>query len=188
MHRFFLGLAAVTVAALTFISLAFNYRFGIQYGALFGALSVAFDLIKICLPVITVVAAAAHGHSRLARCFVILVAAIFWVSITGYSLNSALSAALLSRSDSTGQREAIVEKRQSLDAERERLLAKNPWTPRLDSWKAQPSTAIAAQIEASKTGRFWKGSAHCTSQAVPGRRPSVRPMVSWRRPTRSQSR
>jgi hypothetical protein len=157
-----LGVGALGVAGLTLISLFLNFNFGLQIGGWPFAIGLTMlDLFKASLPVVILTACTAAGHSRIARAAAIALALPVWLLITGLSLQSAGGAALLGRQDSAGGRAGLIEKRVNLDSERARLLAKNPWTARIEQWKALPSAAIAAEIEGYKNAWAWKASEHC---------------------------
>ncbi|MGB9106483.1 MAG: hypothetical protein WCC59_17145 [Terriglobales bacterium] len=162
MRHLILGGGSLVAAGLTLISLYLNYDFSRQIGGLPFALgSVGLDLFKITLPVIIVVACTARGHSWLMRGVLALCALAVWVPITVLGLQSAGGAALLGRADSTGNRTGLIEKRSSLDAERGRILGKNPWSAQIEKWKALPSAAITAEMAGYKTSWMWGASDHC---------------------------
>jgi hypothetical protein len=157
-----LGCGSLGVAGLTLISLYLNFDFSRQVGGLPFALgSVGLDLFKITLPVIIVVACTAKGRSWVMRGTLALCALALWVPITVLGLQSAGGAALLGRADSTGSRTGLIEKRSSLDAERGRILGKNPWSAQIEKWKALPSAAITAEMAGYKMSWMWGASDHC---------------------------
>ena len=162
MRHLILGCGSLGVAGLTIISLYLNFDFSRQVGGLPFALgSVGLDLFKATLPVIIVVACTAKGRSWLMRGTLALCALALWVPITVLGLQSAGGAALLSRMDNTGTRTGVIEKRSSLDAERGRILGKNPWSVQIEKWKALPSAAITAEMAGYKTSWMWGASDHC---------------------------
>ena len=162
MRRLFLGAGIAGVGGLVIISIFLNYRFGRETGGLqLGVISVCLDLVKIALPVALAIITTAGGHSRALRAGAALAMLAVWLPIALYSSQSAAGAVLLNRSDSTGGRSGIIDQRSSLAAERQRLLAKNPWTARTEQWKAQPAAAISAQLDAHKSGWQWKASDQC---------------------------
>lgn len=162
MRHLILGCGSLGVAGLTLISLFLNYDFSMKIGGQMFALgSVGIDLFKIALPVIAVIACTAVGHGWLVRGFLALCALALWVPVTVFSLQSAGGAALLNRMDSTGNRTGVIEKRKGLDAERVRILGKNPWSAQIEKWKALPSAAIAAEMAGYKTSWMWEASNHC---------------------------
>jgi hypothetical protein len=157
-----LGAGSLGVAGLTLISLLLNYDFSMRIGGqLFALGSVGLDLFKIALPVIAVIACTAAGHSWTARGALALCALAIWLPVTAFSLQSAGGAALLNRTDSTGSRTGLIEKRKGLDAERNRILNKNPWSAQVEKWKALPSAAITAEITGYKINWMWEASGHC---------------------------
>ena len=162
MRHLILGCGSLGVAGLTLISLFLNYNFSMETGGrLFALASVGLDLFKIALPVIAVIAFTATGHDWLVRGALALCALALWVPITALGLQSAGGAALLNRMDSTGNRTGLIEKRKGLDAERDRILGRNPWSAQIEKWKALPSAAIAAEIAGYKTSWMWEASDHC---------------------------
>ena len=162
MRRLFLWAGIAGVGGLIVISIFLNYRFGKEIGGLqLGVISVCLDLVKIALPVAFVIVATARGHSRWLRATAALTMLAVWPLIALYSSQSAAGAVLLNRSDSAGGRTGLIDQRSSLAAERQRLLAKNPWTARIEQWKAQPAAAISAQLDAHKSGWQWRASDQC---------------------------
>ena len=162
MRHLILGAGSLGVAGLTLISLFLNYDFSMKVGGqLFALGSVGLDLFKIALPVTAVIACTATGHSWVMRGALALLSLTVWLPVTAMSLQSAGGAALLNRADSTGSRTGVIETRKSLDAERGRILGKNPWSAQIEKWKALPSAAIAAEIAGYKISWMWEASNHC---------------------------
>jgi hypothetical protein len=162
MNRLMLGAGALGIAGLSLVSIYLNFQFGLQFGGLlFGAASACLDLVKMALPVAFMAACMARGRSLVLRMCAGILFALIWVLVTAVSLQSAGGAALLRRMDGNGSRTALMEQRQRLSAERQRLAARNPWTPQIEQYRAQPSAAINAQIAAFKNAWQWEASRHC---------------------------
>jgi hypothetical protein len=162
MGRLMLAAGTVGAAGLVLLSIWLNLQFGRQLGGWqLAAASVLLDLVKISLPAIIALAVTARGHSRYLRGIVIVTASLLWIAGTLYSSQSAAGAVLLSRLGTSTERTGMIEKRRDLSAEHERLVNKNPWTPRLEQWRMQPAASIAAQLEAHKDSWLWDAAQHC---------------------------
>jgi len=162
MRRLILLTACLAIAGLVAVSLYINYTFGSAIGGpLIGAISIGFDLLKIAMPTVIVLACTVKGHSLALRTVAALLAVLFWLPFTLWGLQSAGGAALLLRAEYTETRQGAAEKYRDLAAQKERLQAKAPWTPEIVKWKDKPSAALAIQAEAYKANWAWKASAGC---------------------------
>lgn len=167
MRRLILGAGLAGVAGLTALSLYLNFQFGLETGGLqLGFASLCLDCVKIALPAIMAIAALAKGHSRILRGCVITAALPVWLLLTLYSSQSASGAVLLSRLAGSDSRALLIDRRRDLSGERTRLqekLKRDPWTARIEPWRAKPSASIAAEIAAYRNSWKWQASRECKS-------------------------
>jgi hypothetical protein len=111
-------LAAGLVAAAGFalVSIAANLRFGISLAstpidrAVYGALSVAADLMKIVLPLAVMIL------WRKRERILVIASAVFWIGAVAFSLSAAIGFAASTRGHTVASNENLIESRKAWEA------------------------------------------------------------------------
>lgn len=147
-----------------------NLGFDFHWGYVLGGASVVFDIAKVLLPVLIVIAIFAKGRSGIHRAAVILGCLAFWVPISCYSWSSAMGGAIMNRVDSASARGHEVSEEERLRADRDALKAKNPWTPEIAVYRDKPASALEAKIDGQKKDAKWLNSGECKTPTGPSER------------------
>lgn len=147
----------IATLALLAVSAAMNYRFGFSLGKtaadgyIYGAASVASDIVKAIAPFFAFAAWRTRAWSVLAASLIV------WLATTGFAITGAFGHAALNRLDTAGQRALASESYKDLRADLKRNQDQLSWLP-----AHRAADAVKAEMEGLKAHLWWTQTTECT--------------------------